>query len=67
MKKKPNVKNALIGLDMIHADLWHRIRILKQSNKNSLIINRAELEALELLTRVVMIDLGFDKFKGVEK
>ena len=58
---KPNVKNALIALDMIHADLWLKQQNLIATKTRSLVVSEMEINALKLLVEVVMKDLGFDK------
>lgn len=57
MKKEINVKNALVALDMIHADLWLKIKNIEATKRNSIILKKLEIEALKLLVEVVMKEL----------
>lgn len=59
--KKPNVNDALIALDMVHADLWTKRESLRSTETKSLIVKEVEVECLIKLVEAAMIDLGFAK------
>lgn len=58
VKAKIDIKNALMGLDMVHADLWLKLENLKATKVKSLVVNQVELECLLILLETSMKNLG---------
>jgi hypothetical protein len=52
--KKPDVDNALVGLDMVHSELWQMKNELKQTDGKARIVKAIEIECLEMLVRCII-------------
>ena len=59
--KKIDIKDALTGLDIVHADLWLKRETLRKTKTKGLVVKEIEIECLITLVETVMKQLGFDK------
>jgi hypothetical protein len=63
-KKQPNIKNALLCLDMAHASLFH---FLEAAEKNKTVtMGTIEIKSLFIIVANAMAELGDDRIKIAE-
>lgn len=60
---KIDTKQALVALDMVHADLFSKIETLKESGKKTMSISEMDLRALFILVSNAMADMGDKRIK----